>query len=59
MVLIQILHLCAPMLYLHTQMDSDWITIALTFNNDHIIYNHMDATWSLAGLKPIFLILTI
>ena len=35
-----------PKLHLHTQWDSDWLTMALVLNNDHIIYYHMDALLS-------------
>ena len=46
MVCFQILHLCIPMLHLHTWWDLDWFTMALAFNNDHTIYYHIYATWS-------------
>ena len=34
-----------PELHLHTWWDPDHFTMALTFNNDHIIYYHMDDMW--------------
>ena len=43
-----ILHLCMPKIHLHTLQDCDQFTIALTFRSDHIIYYHIDATWSVA-----------
>ena len=42
---IWILHLQMLKLHLHIQQDSDWFTLALTFNTTHIYY-HMDAAQS-------------
>ena len=41
-------------LNLHTQQDIDHITMALIFNNAHIIYYHMDVTWSMGLVQTYF-----
>ena len=48
-----VLNLQPPELHLYTWWDSDWLTMVLAFNNDHIIYYHMVALWSV-GLSQIY-----
>ena len=43
-----------PKLHLHTQWDSDQVTMDLAFNSDHIIYYHMDAPQLIGLVKTNF-----
>ena len=59
LLIIQIWYLHMLKFHLLTMQDINWFTMALTFNNDHIIYYHMDATWSTSFVWIYSLILTI
>ena len=48
------LHLWALNLHYHTWQASDQVTMALAFNNEHIVYYHMDALWSMALMQTNF-----
>ena len=46
LVSIQFFNLHALKLHILIHQHSDWVTLALQLNNAHIIYYHMDKTWS-------------
>ena len=46
--------ICPLILHLHTQWDIDQFTMVLAFNNDYIIYYHMDATQSVGVAQTCF-----